>query len=83
VAGKAYALRLSWVGEHLLNPKFVDIVRYAKQKGIREISFLTNGTKLRPDYFKKVADAGADWITISVDGMGDTYNHIRAPLRFD
>lgn len=83
VAGKAYALRLSWVGEPLLNPKFVEIVRYAKQKGIREISFLTNGTKLRPDYFKKVAEAGVDWITISVDGMGDTYNRIRAPLRFD
>ena len=83
IAGKVYSLRLSWVGEPLLNKKFVDIVRYAKEKGIREVSFLTNGTKLNPEYFRKVAEAGADWITISVDGMGETYNRIRAPLRFD
>lgn len=83
IAGKVFALRLSWVGEPTLNPKFVEIIRYAKQKGIQEVSFLTNGTKLLPAYFKKIVDAGADWITISIDGMGETYNAIRAPLRFD
>lgn len=83
IAGKVFALRLSWVGEPTLHPKFVDIIRYAKDKGIQEVSFLTNGTKLQPTYFKKVAEAGADWITISVDGMGETYNAIRAPLKFD
>ena len=83
VAGNVYALRLSWVGEPLLHPKFLDIVRYAKQNGIKEVSFLTNGTKLSLEYFRKLAQAGADWITISVDGMGENYNRIRTPLRFD
>jgi radical SAM protein with 4Fe4S-binding SPASM domain len=83
IAGKVFALRLSWVGEPTLHPKFVEIIRYAKKKGIQEVSFLTNGTKLLPEYFEKVAEAGADWITISIDGMGETYNAIRAPLKFD
>ena len=83
VAGKVFALRLSWVGEPTLHPKFIDVLAYAKQKGIREVSFLTNGTKLHTDFMKKVVDAGADWITISVDGMGETYNKIRAPLIFE
>jgi radical SAM protein with 4Fe4S-binding SPASM domain len=83
IAGKVFALRLSWVGEPTLNAHFTDVIRYAKDKGIREVSFLTNGTKLTLPYFKKISDAGADWITISIDGMGETYNSIRAPLKFD
>jgi len=83
IAGKVYALRLSWVGEPTLNPRFIDAIRYAKEKGIGEVSFLTNGTKLRLEYFKQIADAGADWITVSIDGMGETYNKIRAPLKFE
>jgi radical SAM protein with 4Fe4S-binding SPASM domain len=83
IAGKVFALRLSWVGEPTLHPKMIEIVRYAKGKGIGEVSFLTNGTKLNLAYFRKLAEAGVDWITISVDGMGETYNRIRAPLVFD
>ena len=83
VAGKIYSLRLSWIGEPTLHPKFIDIIEYAKTKGIPEICFLTNGTKLKLDFFKRMTDAGADWITISIDGMGETYNKIRHPLKFD
>ena len=28
-------------------------------------------------------EAGLDWLTISVDGVGDEYNKIRAPAKFD
>ena len=83
VAGKVYSLRLSWIGEPTLHPKLVDAVRLAKQSGIKEISFLTNGYRLHLEYFIKLAEAGVDLITISIDGMGDTYNQIRAPLKFD
>lgn len=83
VAPHVYALRLSWVGEPTLHARLIDILRYAKQKGIREVSFLTNGTRLKLDYFRKLVEAGADWITISIDGMGETYNEIRKPLKFD
>ncbi len=83
IAGKVHALRLSWVGEPTLHGKLIDIARYAKGKGIKEVSFLTNGTKLHLAYFKKLAEAGVDWITVSIDGMGEAYNRIRKPLKFD
>jgi len=83
VAGHVPAIRLSWRGESTLHGKFVDAVRYAKQKGIGEVSFLTNGSKLDLDYFKLLVDAGADWITVSFDGIGEDYNRIRAPLKYE
>ncbi|MDC3058636.1 radical SAM protein [Litorivicinus sp.] len=83
VAGHIYCLRLSWIGEPTLHPKLVDFVRVAKEKGIPEVSFLTNGYRLEKDYAKQLIIAGVDQITISIDGMDDTYNKIRAPLLFD
>jgi len=83
IAGKVPALRLSWRGESTLHENFIDAVRYAKEQGIKEVSFLTNGSKIDFDYFIKLTEAGADWITISVDGMGEDYNRIRSPLTYE
>ncbi len=83
VAGKVYALRLSWRGEATLHPNFIEIIQYAKSSGIKEVSFLTNAGKLDLDFFVKIANAGADWISISIDGTGETYNNIRKPLKFE
>jgi len=83
VSGKIYSLRLSWIGEPTLHPRLVDAIRLAKRKGIKEVSFLTNGSRLDLDYFKKLSDAGIDLITVSIDGMNETYNKIRSPLKFD
>lgn len=82
IAGKVPALRLSLRGESTLHPNFIDAIRYAKNKGIKEISTLTNGSKLTPDFFQKIVKAGIDWITISVDGMDKEYEKIRKPLKF-
>lgn len=82
VAGKIFALRLSWRGESTLHNKFIEAVSYAKMKGIKEVSFLTNGSMLTLDYFKKLAEAGADWITVSFDGLEEEYNKIRQPLTY-
>jgi radical SAM protein with 4Fe4S-binding SPASM domain len=82
VAGKVYAVRLSLRGEPTLHKKFVEAVAYAKESGIREVSFLTNGWCLDLDYFKRLVDAGADWITVSFDGVHETYNEIRKPLKY-
>ncbi len=77
------ALRLSLRGEPTLHKQFVECIRYAKFGGIKEVSFLTNGSKLTPDYFEKIMLTGIDWITISVDGLGGTYERIRRPLKFN
>lgn len=80
VASKVFAIRLSLRGESTLNRHFVEAIAYAKQKGIREVSTLTHGKKLTGDYLRRVVTAGIDWITISIDGTGETYNRIRHPL---
>ena len=82
IAGKVFAIRLSLRGESTLHPKFVDAIRYAKEKGIKEVSSLTNGSKLKGDYARKVIEAGIDWITFSIDGINETYEKIRKPTKF-
>ncbi|MBN8993281.1 MAG: SPASM domain-containing protein [Rhizobiales bacterium] len=83
IGGKVPALRLSLRGESTVHPGFIEAVRYAKKGGIKEISTLTHGGRLSLDYFKKVQEAGIDWITISIDGLKESYERIRHPLKFD
>lgn len=82
IGGKVPAIRLSLRGEALLHKRFVDCIKYAKSRGIKEVSTLTHGGKLTLDFFKEIAEAGIDWITISVDGIGETYERIRKPIKF-
>jgi len=82
IAGKVCALRLSLRGEPTLHPKFIDAIKYAKSKGIKEVSTLTNGSKLDLDFFILAAEAGLDWITVSIDGVDEEYEAIRKPLKF-
>lgn len=79
----AFSIRLSWRGEPTLNPHFVEMARYAKSHGIKEVSSLTNALKLTPEMFEELVDIGLDWLTISFDGMGETYNRIRHPAVFE
>jgi sulfatase maturation enzyme AslB (radical SAM superfamily) len=82
ITGKVPAVRLSLRGEPTLHPDFIECVRYAKTRGICEVSCLTNGSKLTRDFFQKIMEAGIDWITISVDGLSQNYEMIRRPLKF-
>lgn len=77
-----YSIRLSLRGESLIHPDIVAMVEYAKKQGVREISTLTNGLALTPDLFEQLLNAGLTWLTISVDGMDETYEKIRKPARF-
>lgn len=77
------AIRLSYRGESLLHPYFIDCIKYAKARGICEVSTLTNGAKLDLSMYQKLHSAGLDWITMSVDGTGKTYESIRGPVKFD
>lgn len=83
IAGKVFAVRLSLRGESTLNSHFIEAVAYAKDKGIQEVSTLTHGKKFTGDFLRRAVEAGIDWITISVDGIGETYNRIRRPLTWD
>lgn len=83
IGGKVPAIRLSLRGEATVNPRFVDCIRYAKEHGIKEVSTLTHGGRLNLEFFRKCQEAGIDWITISIDGVGETYERIRKPIKFD
>jgi len=82
-AGGVYSVRLSFRGESFLHKRIVDCVRYAKAKGIKEVSTLTNGVRLDEQMFEAIMEAGLDWLTISFDGLGETYEQIRRPAKYD
>jgi radical SAM protein with 4Fe4S-binding SPASM domain len=83
IGGKVPAIRLSLRGEATLHKNFVESIRYAKDHGIKEVSTLTHGFKLTLPFFQQIVDAGIDWITISIDGVGEVYERIRGPIRFN
>jgi radical SAM protein with 4Fe4S-binding SPASM domain len=78
-----YSIRLSWRGESTMSDRLVDMIVYAKEKGIKEVSFLTNGYKLNGSLTKELIKAGLDYITVSVDGLEKDYNNLRKPLIFE
>ncbi len=82
VEEKVFAVRLSYLGEATLHKDFVEIATYVKSHHIGEVSFLTNGWNLDVDFFERLAMAGIDWITVSVDGLDKEYNQVRKPLVF-
>lgn len=83
VRGGVYSIKLSWRGEPLLNPRLPEMVSYAKSKGIKDVAFLTNGERLNPEITRKLVDAGLDWLSVSFDGMGEVYESIRMPAKFE
>ena len=54
-------------GEPYINPKFLDMVKYASEKGIYTITS-TNGHFLNDDNARKTIESGLDRLIISVDG---------------
>ncbi len=63
-------LRLYKEGEPLVNPRFADMVRYAKEKGnILRIDTTTNGLLFEKRLNRDIISAGIDQINISVNGV--------------
>jgi len=77
------AVRFALRGEATLHPQFIECIRYAKEAGIGDVSVVTNGSKLTPEFFEKMLLAGIDWITISIDGLKENYEKVRYPLKFE
>lgn len=64
-------------GEPYINPKFLDMVKYASSKGIYTITS-TNGHFLNDENAKKTIESGLDRMIISVDGTTqETYENYR------
>ena len=78
-----YTVRLSYRGEPFINPQILDMIKYAKNAGIKEVSSLTNATAITPEMFEEILKAGLDWLTISFDGLYEKYEEIRRPAKFE
>lgn len=64
-------------GEPYINPKFLDMVKYANEKGIYTITS-TNAHFLNDDNARKTIESGLDRLIISVDGTTqETYESYR------
>lgn len=64
-------------GEPYINPNFLDMVRYAHDRGIYTISS-TNGHFLNRENARRTVESGLDRLIISVDGTTqDTYEQYR------
>jgi len=69
---KLKVLRLYGFGEPLLNPRFFDMVKYAKEKKIADkIDTTTNASLINHVFNTPIIDAGIDRINISINGMND------------
>ncbi len=81
---KLPSLKLNFRGEPLLHPDLPKLVKYAKDMGILEVQFNTNGMPLTEKISEELLKAGLDRILFSVDGATkETYEKIRTGANFE
>jgi pyrroloquinoline quinone biosynthesis protein E len=79
---KLQVVTLYGLGEPLLNPNFVDMVRIAKTK-VKWVNTISNGTLLNREIANGLIDAGLNVMTFSIDGATpETYEFIRRGAEF-
>ncbi len=76
---------LAIMGEPLLlGDKFVDMIAYAKNKGLTNIHLNTNGCLLTPDISDRIIENGIEEVIIGIDAYTkETYEKIRLQGDFD
>lgn len=71
------AIHLGGYGEPMVHPNFLDIVRIAKEAGLR-VEMTTNGTMLTREKAEALYHLGLDELNVSIDGVTpDQYSNIR------
>ena len=76
-------LTLQGLGEPLLSPYLLDMVRLAHERGAR-VGFNSNATLLTRRRAREFIDAGLDWLHVSLDGAdAETFEAIREGATFD
>ncbi|HXW07246.1 MAG TPA: radical SAM/SPASM domain-containing protein [Vicinamibacterales bacterium] len=77
-------VRVHNYGEPFMDRRLVDKVRYAKQKGIREVGMISNGSLITEPVARGIIEAGLDAINISVDASGrEVFESTRVGLNYD
>jgi MoaA/NifB/PqqE/SkfB family radical SAM enzyme len=77
-------IRVHNYGEPFMDRRLTEKVRYAKQKGIREVGMISNGSLITEDVARGMVEAGLDAINISVDASGrEVFEATRLGLNYD
>ncbi|MCT4605054.1 MAG: radical SAM protein [Marinisporobacter sp.] len=84
VAIGVYSIKLNWLGEPLVHPQIVEMVRYAKEQGIVDVMFNTNAVTLTEDLSRDLIEAGLDKIFFSFDSpYKEKYEEIRVGASYE
>jgi len=76
-------IKLQGMGEPLLNPAFFEMVRMARERGIR-VKATTNGSLLDPDRRRELLACGIHHVDVSLDGaVAATHEALRPGARFE
>jgi MoaA/NifB/PqqE/SkfB family radical SAM enzyme len=77
-------VRMHNYGEAFIDRNLVEKVRYAKDKGIKEVGVISNGSLITDEVARGIIDAGLDAINISVDAAGkEVFESTRIGLKYD
>ncbi|MBN2454240.1 radical SAM protein [Candidatus Woesearchaeota archaeon] len=77
-------MRISSDGEAFLHPDFMDMMKYAKEKGVTPLTIINNGTLMTPEKSRKLVEWGVESIEVSLDGYSkETYEKIRVGSDYD
>ncbi|GAG53927.1 unnamed protein product, partial [marine sediment metagenome] len=72
------SIKFVYLGEATLYKYLVDVILYAKQRGIIETILATNGSLLTEELSANLIKAGLDWLTFSIDSCKpEIYKQIR------
>ncbi|MDP8297814.1 MAG: radical SAM/SPASM domain-containing protein [Candidatus Orphnella occulta] len=81
---KLYGVKLSYRGEPLLHKNIAEMISYAKNKGVLDVYFNTNGMLLTESMSSKLIDAGLNRISISIEGTDPVaFEKERIGAKFD
>lgn len=77
-------VRMHNYGEAFMDRRLVEKIAYAKQKGIREVGMISNGSLITESVARAMIEAGLDAINISVDAGGrEVFESTRLGLNYD
>lgn len=77
-------LSFSFMGEPLLDENIFKKIKMAKEKGIKFVSFICNGSLLTEGKAKQLIDSGADAIILSIGGaVKESFEKIRTGLNYE
>lgn len=76
---------MTYFGEALiLKDKLVEYIRYAKDKGLKDVVFNSNGQLLTKEISRKLLEAGLDGIYVGIDAFREeTYKKLRVGGKYN